>query len=136
MCIRDSCIVAGGTDILGTIWAHPWSMLLIPLSYAAFIASVMLIQRQMNLSLASANFGTPQKLVTTGVFAYSRNPIYAAFFVPLLALASLSLWAAIVGLVVYLVLMEIFVIKPEEAELAHIFGQDFTDWKAKTRRWF
>ena len=127
--------IAGGANIVATLMAHPWSALTILLSYAAFIFSVMLIQRQMNQSLASANFGTPQKLVTTGIFAWSRNPIYAAFFMPLLALATLSWWAAAVGLMIYITLMEIFVIKPEEAELTQIFGQDFINWKAKTRRW-
>jgi len=129
------CVVAGGDHIFSVAMANRSSLVLIPLSYAAFIASVMLIQRYMQLSLTSANFGTPQKLVTTGIFAWSRNPIYAAFFMPLLALASLSWAAAATGLVAYIFLMEIFVIKPEEAELSQIFGQDFTDWKSTTRRW-
>ena len=130
-----ACILAGGDHILGTMLAHPLSLFLIPVSYAAFIGSVMLIQQFMAKSLLTANFGTPQTLVTTGIFAWSRHPIYAAFFMPLMALASLSWLAALFGIALYIVLMEIFVIKPEEAELASIFGQDFTDWKSKTHRW-
>ncbi len=128
-------VVVGADPITGAILVHPLGLLFIPLSYAAFLASVMLIQRYMRKSLISANFGTPQKLVTSGIFAWSRNPIYAAFFMPLLALATLSWLAAGVGFAVYIVLMELFVIRPEEAELAEIFGRDFANWKAKTRRW-
>jgi protein-S-isoprenylcysteine O-methyltransferase Ste14 len=65
----------------------------------------------------------------------SRNPIYAAFFIPLAALASLSFMASAIGVITHTVLMEVFVIKPDGAELAQIFGQDFVDWKAKSRRW-
>ena len=111
------------------------AMILLPLSYVAFIASVMLIQRHMKKSLLASTFGKPQTLVTSGIFAWSRHPIYAAFLMPLIALASLSYPAAATGIITYVILMEIFVIRPEEAELAEIFGQDFANWKAVTRRW-
>ena len=110
-------------------------MILLPLSYVAFIASVMLIQRHMKKSLLSSTFGKPQTLVTSGIFAWSRHPIYAAFLMPLIALATLSYPAAATGIITYVILMEIFVIRPEETELAEIFGQDFANWKAVTRRW-
>ena len=129
------CIVAGGSNILGAIFSNPGAMILLPLSYLAFIASVMLIQRHMKKSLLSSTFGKPQTLVTSGIFAWSRHPIYAAFLMPLIALASISYAAAATGIITYVILMEIFVIRPEEAELAEIFGQDFAKWKAVTRRW-
>ena len=129
------CVTAGGSNISGGILSSFWAMILLPLSYVAFIGAVMLIQRHMRKSLRASTFGTPEELVTSGIFAWSRNPIYAAFFMPLAALATLSLAAAAIGIVIYIVLMEIFVIKPEEAELVQIFGRDFADWKAVTRRW-
>ncbi|MEO9167246.1 MAG: isoprenylcysteine carboxylmethyltransferase family protein [Aestuariivirga sp.] len=129
------CIVAGGSNILGEILNNKGAMILLPLSYAAFIASVMLIQRHMKKSLLASTFGKPQTLVTSGIFAWSRHPIYAAFLMPLIALASLSYPAAAIGIITYVILMEIFVIRPEEAELAEIFGQDFLNWKSVTRRW-
>ena len=129
------CVVAGGTNILGAMLNSFWAMILLPLSYVAFIASVMLIQRHMKKSLRASTFGTPQELVTSGIFAWSRNPIYAAFFMPLAALATLSFTASAIAIFIYVILMEIFVIRPEEAELSQIFGQDFASWKAVTRRW-
>ena len=130
-----ACVVAGGANILGAIFSNFWAMLLLPLSYVAFIASVMLIQRHMKKSLRASTFGTPKHLVTNGIFAWSRHPIYAAFLMPLIALATLSYPAAATGIITYVILMEIFVIRPEETELAQIFGQDFINWKAVTRRW-
>ena len=129
------CIVAGGTNILGAILSSFWALILLPLSYVAFIGAVMLIQRHMKKSLRASTFGTPQELVTSGIFAWSRNPIYAAFLVPLAALATLSITASAIAIVTYVILMQIFVIRPEEDELAQIFGQDFASWKAVTRRW-
>ena len=130
-----ACVVAGGPNILGAVLNNIWAIILLPLSYVVFIACVMLIQRHMKKSLRASTFGTPQELVTSGIFAWSRNPIYAAFFMPLAALASLSFTAAVIGITIYIIAMEIFVIRPEETELAKIFGQDFAAWKANTRRW-
>jgi protein-S-isoprenylcysteine O-methyltransferase Ste14 len=129
------CIIAGGSNILGEILNNKGAMILLPLSYVAFIASVMLIQRHMKKSLRASTFGTPQHLVTNGIFAWSRHPIYAAFLMPLIALAALSFTASAIAIVTYVILMEIFVIRPEEAELEQIFGQSFAEWKAVTRRW-
>ena len=129
-------VIAGGDHMLGTVSASRAAIIAIPLSYLAFIALVVLIQRQMHKSLRATTFGTPQQLVTSGIFAFSRHPIYAAFFMPLAALATLSYAAAAIGMVTYIILMEIFVIRPEEAELAQIFSADFAGWKAKTRKWF
>ncbi|MDE2384947.1 MAG: isoprenylcysteine carboxylmethyltransferase family protein [Alphaproteobacteria bacterium] len=129
------CAMAGADSIAEDLLADSLSPVALPLSYFAFFASVMGIQRYMKKSLLAASFGRPQQLVTTGVFAWSRHPIYAAFFIPLLALATVSWTASAAGIVIYLLLMEAFVIRREEAELAELFGEEFIHWKARTRRW-
>src|SRR5665213_4541094 len=65
------CIVAGGSHILSEILNNKAAMILLPLSYVAFIAAVMLIQRYMKKSLLASTFGKPQTLVTSGIFALS-----------------------------------------------------------------
>lgn len=79
---------------------------------------------------------TPQKLITTGIFAYSRNPIYLA---DLLILAGLSLrWGAVFGLflvpVLAFVLHHRFILG-EESRIRAMFGADGDAYFARTRRW-
>jgi protein-S-isoprenylcysteine O-methyltransferase Ste14 len=75
-------------------------------------------------------------LVTNGVFARSRNPIYLG---DALVLAGLILWW---GAWPSLILVPLFgwvitdrFILPEEARLRARFGPAFEAWAARTRRW-
>jgi protein-S-isoprenylcysteine O-methyltransferase Ste14 len=76
-------------------------------------------------------------LVTNGLYAFSRNPMYLALLLLLLALglyfgnAFNTLIAA--GFVGY---MNRFQIIPEERLLLDKFGKAYTQYLTKTRRWF
>ncbi|CAG2531524.1 Protein-S-isoprenylcysteine O-methyltransferase Ste14 [Maribacter dokdonensis] len=78
-----------------------------------------------------------QSLVVSGVFKFSRNPMYLALLLILLALgiflgnAFNTLVAA--GFVAY---MNRFQIIPEEQILLNKFGRSFKDYCILTRRWF
>ena len=75
-------------------------------------------------------------IVSTGPFAYSRNPIYVGALVGLigLALAANSLWF-LVALVAIFFVLEFGVIAREEDYLTRKFGQTYLDYTAKVRRW-
>jgi protein-S-isoprenylcysteine O-methyltransferase Ste14 len=102
---------------------------------AAFFAAVVMIQRHMRLSLLANSFGSPRRLLTSGVFRWSRNPIYAAFFFPIATLGYYSVPVAVLSAAVYVLAMNALVIRREEGELAARFGQDYLDYKQATRRW-
>jgi len=75
-------------------------------------------------------------LVVTGIYKYSRNPMYLGFAILLFAwsvyLASIL---SIVGVVVFVCYMNQFQIMPEEAALNKVFGNEFEQYKSKVRRW-
>ena len=79
---------------------------------------------------------TPSRLITTGVFTHSRNPIYLA---DILILLGVSLWTgSIVGFLsvpVFFLILERRFIRPEENRLEEAFGEDFRRYKSETRRW-
>ena len=104
-------------------------------SVALFFALVLVIQHQMNVSLRNTTFGEPQKLVTDGVFAMSRNPMYVAFLLPVLSIAYYSPLAAGAAAALYLVAMNSLVISVEEQTLDAIFGGRFQRYCAATPRW-
>jgi len=75
-------------------------------------------------------------LVSSGIFAFSRNPIYLG---DLIVLFGLSLrWGSLIGLLLipalYYVLQKRF-IEAEEGRLRAKFGTEFDDYCTQTRRW-
>lgn len=110
---------------------------LLPLAgaIAAFIGCVAWLQRMMGLALARPHFGEPERLVTSGPFALTRNPIYLAFVLPLASLALYAPAAALLGIVLYVAVMNRFVIGPEERALEAAFGDRYEEWAQRTPRW-
>jgi protein-S-isoprenylcysteine O-methyltransferase Ste14 len=76
-------------------------------------------------------------LVTDGPYRLSRNPGYLAFTLIYGAIALLAdaPWA-LLPLPVVLAVMQRGVIMREERYLDRLFGQDYRDFKSRTRRWF
>lgn len=81
---------------------------------------------------------TPEKssaLATRGVYAWSRNPIYAADAILLLAWAVyLGNPMALLGIPVFMLYMNRFQIAPEEKALREKFP-DFEAYCRRVRRW-
>jgi protein-S-isoprenylcysteine O-methyltransferase Ste14 len=100
-----------------------------------FFIAAMMVQRHMRISLLASNFGSPLRLVTSGLFQLSRNPIYVAFLVPLASLALLSLSAAVLATAFYVTAMNLTVLRKEERDLSQAFGQTYADYAAKVPRW-
>jgi protein-S-isoprenylcysteine O-methyltransferase Ste14 len=101
----------------------------------SFFAATIALQRFIGIALKATEYGKPQHLVTSGPFAYSRNPIYVAFFVPLLSLAAISPIASAIAFSFYIVSMNFTVLRIEERDLLNKFGADFTTYTHKVRRW-
>jgi len=108
---------------------------LIASAVAIFLLSVLAIQRHMRLSLLADTFGAPRRLVTSGIFALSRNPIYVAFCVPLTSIAVFSLSAAVAAIGLYVLAMNLTVIRKEERDLLAAFGDDYAHYLGSAPRW-
>jgi protein-S-isoprenylcysteine O-methyltransferase Ste14 len=78
----------------------------------------------------------PTALLTGGVYAYSRNPLYlgAARVYAGIACGANSLWALLL-LVPALLVIRYGVIAREERYLARRFGEDYRRYAAQVRRW-
>ncbi len=76
------------------------------------------------------------RLITSGPFRWSRNPIYLAMSMLVfgIAVAMGSIWV-LLSLVPALIIMHYGVIIREEAYLERKFGEDYVDYKSNVRRW-
>lgn len=75
-------------------------------------------------------------LVRTGVFRFTRNPMYLGLLLCLVAWAIfLSSVLALLSAPLFVVYMNRFQIAPEERALAALFGDSFAAYKRDVRRW-
>ena len=80
--------------------------------------------------------GAPSTLLQSGLFAYSRNPIYVCMALILIGSGLLSghIWS--LGFVVLFVVgVDWMWISKEEQNLEAEFGQEYRDYKQRVRRW-
>ncbi len=80
--------------------------------------------------------GTASSLVVSGIYRWTRNPMYLGFLLGLTGWAfSLSNVLAFLFLPVFVLYLNRFQIRPEEEALASVFGEAFVDYQARVRRW-
>jgi protein-S-isoprenylcysteine O-methyltransferase Ste14 len=114
----------------------------VALGAALFVAGLLIAgraARTMSRAKTTLNPVKPETasaLVTTGIFARSRNPMYLGMASWLLGWAAwLATPAGLLGPVLFVLWMNRLQIAPEEQALARIFGAEFEDYKARVRRW-
>lgn len=75
-------------------------------------------------------------IVTSGPYRFSRNPIYLGFVCLLIgfSLAFRTYWGLILS-PLFIVLMDTLVVRHEEAYLQAKFGDVYTSYKSRVRRW-
>src|SRR3954469_2129558 len=80
---------------------------------------------------------TVQRLVTYGIFAWVRNPLYVGNFLIWTGFTIISgvLWFIPVAIVLFAVEYT-FIVRYEEGVLESIFGAEYLAYKSRTPRWF
>lgn len=75
-------------------------------------------------------------LVTSGVFRYSRNPMYVGLTMLLLAwIFYLAVAWGLLVLILFMLYIHRYQIVPEERAMYALFGDEFTDYASRVRRW-
>ena len=75
-------------------------------------------------------------LVTSGLYQFTRNPMYLGMVIFLIGIAViLGSVALLAGPTLFIVYITQFQILPEERVMAQKFGADYTAYKNRVRRW-
>ncbi len=75
-------------------------------------------------------------LAVSGIYGRTRNPMYLGFLFVLLGWAVfLSNAFSFLFLPAFVAYMNRFQIRPEERALSQLFGEQFSDYTSKVRRW-
>jgi protein-S-isoprenylcysteine O-methyltransferase Ste14 len=83
-----------------------------------------------------APYDPPKKLVVSGLYRYTRNPMYVGIVSLLIgeALAFRSIALGVYSAIIWL-LFHLRVIFYEEPKLRELFGQEYLDYCAEVKRW-
>tara|TARA_Y100000813_G_scaffold190839_1_gene167335 strand:+ start:226 stop:660 length:435 start_codon:yes stop_codon:yes gene_type:complete len=80
--------------------------------------------------------GTPEVLISSGPFKFSRNPIYLGMLTILVGVAFLmSSLSAIIIAFVFGTIINFTWIAHEEKKLHELFSEDWENYSSKVRRW-
>ena len=81
-------------------------------------------------------FKKPRRLVTTGLFSRSRNPIYLGFTISLFGVwILLGTVLPLAGCLLFMIIANSFYIPYEERAMAQLFGAEYENYQSRVRRW-
>jgi protein-S-isoprenylcysteine O-methyltransferase Ste14 len=81
-------------------------------------------------------YGQPGVFVTTGPFAFTRNPMYLGITALLLGFA-VFFWSPVMVLapIIFFLVMDRMIIPGEEETMERCFGISYQDYQRRARRW-
>ena len=114
-----------------------------PATMVGIIVSVtgLVVSTAANVSLlkhrtTTKPFEKPSALIETGIFRYSRNPVYLGM---LLVLTGIDVYlgsaTALAVPLVFFLILNTAIIPSEEQKLQEVFGERYTAYKKSVRRW-
>lgn len=92
--------------------------------------------RKANTTVNPLTPGASSSMVTSGIYRFSRNPMYLALLLALLGWGFfLHNFYSLALTVVFVVYLNRFQILPEERALEQVFGMEFLEYRQQVRRW-
>lgn len=132
MWLMDNYIHFDGTDFSAPLWLAI-SLFVV----GGIIGLVGLVQfYRESTSINPHKPDNASSLVDSGIYQFSRNPMYIALLLILISYGfHLGDILAILILPLFVLYMNYFQIIPEEEALQQKFGEEFEKYRSKVRRW-
>ena len=100
-----------------------------------FAAAVSSFKKQ-KTTVNPISIENASSLVISGIFKYSRNPMYLGMSFVLFGLAfKFNVIGGLLFTGIFMLFITIFQIKPEEVAMEKLFGQEWKDYTKNVRRW-
>ena len=131
--IYPLCVIAFELAVRGKLMFVPWGLILLAWGYLQYRLAG-------NYRVRHGGGGPgitvpPERIVTEGAYAFTRNPMYLGHLIFLLGLAvTFWSWLALALFAVYAVWFHRRVLD-DEARLRVLFGARFADYQMRVNRW-
>ena len=100
-----------------------------------FAAAVSSFKKQ-KTTVNPISIENASSLVVSGIFKYSRNPMYLGMSIVLLGLTfKFNVIGGLLLTGIFMLFITIFQIKPEEVAMEKLFDQEWKDYTKNVRRW-
>jgi protein-S-isoprenylcysteine O-methyltransferase Ste14 len=117
------------------LWHNTAAQLVFGLAVVLIVAGII----SFRMAKTTVDPTHPEKattIVNTGVYKFTRNPMYLGFLLGLLAFVlNLANPITLIFLPMFLLYMNQFQIKPEERALTALFGESYLQYCKTVRRW-
>lgn len=112
------------------------ALIVLYLIATAFSLGGVLAFKKAQTTVSPLNPCKSSSLVTTGVYRFSRNPMYLGLLIFLLMWAVfLASYVSLLGLVFFVCYITYFQVKPEEHAMQALFADEYSDYCQRVRRW-
>ena len=111
------------------------SLFLLIFGLIIFISAVRSFRKQ-KTTVNPLKPNQASSLVTSGIFRFSRNPMYLGMLIILLSISfKFNLLGGIIISLLFFIFITKFQILPEEEAMYELFGDKFIQYSNTTRRW-
>ena len=100
------------------------------------ILSAIILFKKYQTTITPLNPSNATKLITGGIYKFSRNPMYLGLLLVLLCISiMLNLTGGFFLIPLFILYLNLFQIIPEENAMVDLFKDEFLEYKKKVRRW-
>ena len=100
------------------------------------ILSAIILFKKYQTTISPLNPFNATKLMTDGIYKFSRNPMYLGLLLTLVGISTiLNPIGGFFLIPLFVLYLNLFQIIPEENAMADLFKDEFLDYKKNVRRW-
>ena len=117
------------------VWGLAFGSFMIIIGLFIILSAIILFKKY-KTTITPLNPSNATKLITDGIYKFSRNPMYLGL---LLVLFGISIILNPIGglslIPLFILYLNLFQIIPEENAMVDLFKDEFLDYKKNVRRW-
>ena len=100
------------------------------------ILSAIILFKKYQTTITPLNPSNATKLLTDGIYKFSRNPMYLGLLLVLLGISIiLNPTGGFILIPLFILYLNLFQIIPEENAMVDLFKDEFLEYKKNVRRW-
>ena len=100
------------------------------------ILSAIILFKKYQTTISPLNPSNATKLITDGIYKFSRNPMYLGLLLVLLGISIiLNPTGGFILIPLFILYLNLFQIIPEENAMVDLFKDEFLEYKKNVRRW-